>query len=220
MSKLTIKRELEQERAERTRVEILESAIQLFARQGFLSTTMADLARGIKMSSGALYWHFPTKEDILLAAIEALHQRFMAPFQDLLTEGRKLSARQQLEGFIRRAQDVLQQNREYAAFFSVITAELVNRNARVENALREAFTVYVTVVTSIIQYGQKKTREFRADVDARVLAHGMVSAFMGMIIQEQLYKPDLPYYPLVNTLNMLVIEGMSQTAAKPIDNAG
>src|ERR1041385_7956617 len=75
MRKEPAKREIKQERAARTRVEILEAAITLFARRGFLATTMAELAKAIRMTPGALYWHFPTKEDLLLAAIDELHER-------------------------------------------------------------------------------------------------------------------------------------------------
>jgi len=214
MTKPPARRELKQERAERTRVEILESAIRLFARQGFLSTTMADLARAIKMSSGALYWHFPAKEDILLAAVEELHQRFLPYFVDLLTEGRKWPAREQLMGFLKRTQDVLRQNREYATFFIVITAELVNRNERVEKALREALSVYTHLLASIVRYGQKQG-EFRQDVDAKTLGHGMVSAFAGMIIHQQLYQQELGYDPLVTTMNLLIADGVRHPAAPP-----
>jgi len=211
MTKPPARRELKQERAERTRIEILESAIRLFAQQGFLSTTMADLAKAIKMSSGALYWHFPTKEDILLAAVEELHQRFIAYFGDLLTEGRKRSAREQLMAFLRRTQDVLRENREYATFFAVISAELVNRNERVEKALRQSQTVYAFLLASIVRYGQKKG-EFRADIDADTLGHGLVATFAGMIVHQQLYKAELGYDPLVNTMNLLIADGVQHKA--------
>ena len=96
MGKEPAQREIKQERAARTRVEILEAAINLFSRRGFLATTMADLSRAIRMTPGALYWHFPTKEDLLLAAIEELHSRYQAEFLPLLTERRILSGREQL----------------------------------------------------------------------------------------------------------------------------
>src|SRR4051812_28323580 len=100
MRKEPAKREIKQERAARTRVEILEAAITLFARRGFLATTMAELAKAIRMTPGALYWHFPTKEDLLLAAIDELHQRYLNEFVDLLSEHRKLTAREQLLSFM------------------------------------------------------------------------------------------------------------------------
>lgn len=214
MTKPPAKRELKQERAERTRGEILESAIRLFARQGFLSTTMADLAKAIKMSSGALYWHFPTKEDILLAAIDALHQRFVNYFGGLLTEGRKLPAREQLIAFMALTNQVLKDNREHAIFFSTIAAECVSRNARVEKMMRETMSVYVHLMASIIRYGQKKG-EFRPEVDPMLAAHGLVSAYLGMIIQYQLFEGEVTYDPLMSTVSHLMVDGLEKGVPRP-----
>jgi AcrR family transcriptional regulator len=143
MRKAAAKREIKQERAARTRVEIMEAAITLFARRGILATTMAELAKAIRMTPGALYWHFPTKEDLLLSAIEELHARFLEEFEQLLGEQRRLTARQQFEAFISRAQQFLRYHREYGIFFGMVAAESADSNERVAEALREKLNVYV-----------------------------------------------------------------------------
>src|SRR5512139_4046022 len=156
MRKEPAKREIKQERAARTRVEILEAAITLFARRGFLATTMAELAKAIRMTPGALYWHFPTKEDLLLAAIDELHQRYLTEFLDLLAEHRKLTAREQLVSFVNRTQQFLRYHREYGIFFGMVSAEAAESNERVAEALREKLGLYVHVLAGIIRYGQKR----------------------------------------------------------------
>ncbi len=137
MRKEASKREIKQERAARTRVEIMEAAITLFARRGILATTMAELAKAIRMTPGALYWHFPTKEDLLLSAIDELHERFLNEFKELVGEQRKLTARQQLEALLERTQQFLRYHREYGIFFGLVAAESADANERVAEALRE-----------------------------------------------------------------------------------
>src|SRR6476469_9261418 len=102
MSKAPRARDLKQQRAKTTRADILQAAIDLFARRGILATTMAELARTIGMTPGALYWHFPTKEDLLLAAIDALHERFLVEYDTVPTESRQWTAKQQLGAFVER----------------------------------------------------------------------------------------------------------------------
>lgn len=51
-----------------TREAILEVSNQLFQRQGFAKTTIADILRALSISKGAFYHHFASKE-ILLDAI-------------------------------------------------------------------------------------------------------------------------------------------------------
>src|SRR3954469_8126070 len=143
MRKEAAKREIKQERAARSRVDILDPAINLFARRGILATTMSELARAIKMSPGALYWHFPTKEDILLAACEMLHARFIGEFVPRVEEMRKKTARDQLASYAQIAVDAISENREYALFFTIMGAESIGNNERVAAAIHDAFASYV-----------------------------------------------------------------------------
>ena len=207
MGKEPAKREIKQERAARTRVEILEAAITLFARRGYLATTMAELAKAIRMTPGALYWHFPTKEDLLLAAIEDLHQRFVNEFLDLLNEHRKLSAREQLISFLNRSQQFLRYHREYGIFFGMVAAESAESNDRVAEAIREKLDIYVHAAANIIRYGQKK-QEFRTDMDPLHTAHGIMSAYMGLLLHQNLFRSTVAYDPVVATLDKLVTTGI------------
>src|SRR5580700_11524478 len=48
-----------------TRRRILVIAADLFSRQGYTGTTIADIARELGTTTAALYYHFPSKADIL-----------------------------------------------------------------------------------------------------------------------------------------------------------
>lgn len=54
----------EQQR-ETTHAEIIEAAEQLFAKQGYESTSVQDIADKCSMTKGALYHHFKSKEELL-----------------------------------------------------------------------------------------------------------------------------------------------------------
>ncbi|MBU8898755.1 TetR family transcriptional regulator [Corallococcus sp. H22C18031201] len=207
MNKEPAKREIKQERAARTRVEILEAAITLFARRGYLATTMADLARAIRMTPGALYWHFPTKEDLLLAAIADLHERYLREFVDLLTEHRKLPAREQLLAFMRRTTHFLGQHREYGIFFSLVAAESAESNDRVAEAIREKIALYVEVLAGILRYGQR-TQEFRIDMEPQHLAHTLMGSYLGLLLHQNLFRTSVDYNPVMAALDGLVASGL------------
>jgi AcrR family transcriptional regulator len=51
--------------ASSTKQRILEIARDLFARQGYTGTSIADIARELGTTTAALYYHFPSKADIL-----------------------------------------------------------------------------------------------------------------------------------------------------------
>ena len=211
MRKEPQKRAIKQERAARTREEIMDAAIRLFARRGFLATTMSELAKAIRMTPGALYWHFPTKEDLLLATMDEVHQRYIKEFIDLFSEaGRKLPARQQLQTFLQRTATFLRYNRDYGIFIGMVAAESADMNARIAEALRNMVTLYAQVLAGIIKYGQNKTGEFRTDVDPVYVSHAMMASYMGMFTWQNLFRDSMQYDPLVTSFDRFLADGLEK----------
>lgn len=56
------------------RDELLEKAAELIARNGFEGTSMRDIAASVDMLPGSLYYHFASKEDMLLEIHEKVVQ--------------------------------------------------------------------------------------------------------------------------------------------------
>jgi AcrR family transcriptional regulator len=54
-------------RQDNRRVQLLDAAAKLFSRRGFHATSMRDIARAVKMLSGSIYYHFDSKQEMLLA---------------------------------------------------------------------------------------------------------------------------------------------------------
>ncbi len=55
-----------QRRKEKTRQRIIEMAKQLFLSQGFVKTTMHDVARDSELGVGTIYNYFPSKSELLI----------------------------------------------------------------------------------------------------------------------------------------------------------
>jgi AcrR family transcriptional regulator len=68
-----------------TRDRLLAAAVELFAERGFHATTVGDIeaAAGLQPRRGALYHHFPTKEAVLEAAVEALLARIESGLREM-----------------------------------------------------------------------------------------------------------------------------------------
>jgi AcrR family transcriptional regulator len=57
-----------------TRERILNVALDLFSRQGFDGTSLRQIAESLGLTKAALYYHFESKDDILLALHMRLHE--------------------------------------------------------------------------------------------------------------------------------------------------
>lgn len=58
-----------------TKEKILETALTLFAREGFAGTSMADIAGELGITKGALYRHYAGKRDIFESILRRMEER-------------------------------------------------------------------------------------------------------------------------------------------------
>src|SRR3954452_11632629 len=69
---------LRAEQVAQTRAALVAAGRRLFGVNGFRGTSVEDLAREARMTTGALYHHFPTKTALFEAAFEQAHTDMMS----------------------------------------------------------------------------------------------------------------------------------------------
>jgi len=69
---------LRAEQVAQTRAALIAAGRRLFGEQGFAATSVDDLARAARVTTGALYHHFPTKTALFETVFEAVHGELMA----------------------------------------------------------------------------------------------------------------------------------------------
>lgn len=65
-----------QERARRTKTQILQAAAEIFAEQGYPAVTLQDVADRTSMTKGAVYFHYANKQALALAVVEEHYGRW------------------------------------------------------------------------------------------------------------------------------------------------
>ena len=129
--------------AEQTRERLLLAAADVFARRGYDGTRVADIAAEAEVSSGALYAHFGSKAELLVAALRTHGRRLLAealaadpgrPATDLLLRiGRRLPRPRDARGYLivealvaaSRDEDVAGPMRDYVGERADQLAELI-----------------------------------------------------------------------------------------------
>ncbi|MER5858714.1 TetR/AcrR family transcriptional regulator [Streptomyces sp. NPDC059688] len=74
-----------QQRRGNTRQRIQDVALELFAEQGYEKTSLREIAERLDVTKAALYYHFKTKEEIIVSLFEDLTK----PILDLIEWGRQ-----------------------------------------------------------------------------------------------------------------------------------
>lgn len=69
-----------QQRSHATRARLVDAAVAMLVEHGLAGATTPRIASRAHVSQGALFKHFPTKDAILAAAVEAMLRGFIADF--------------------------------------------------------------------------------------------------------------------------------------------
>jgi AcrR family transcriptional regulator len=64
----------------------VETAFELFATQPVDAVTVADIATAAEMTSAAIYYHYPSREEILLEGLREFAKEYVAEFERITAE--------------------------------------------------------------------------------------------------------------------------------------
>ncbi|GGU27183.1 TetR/AcrR family transcriptional regulator [Streptomyces daghestanicus] len=79
-----------------TRQRIQDVALELFAEQGYEKTSLREIAERLEVTKAALYYHFKTKEEILVSLFEDLTQPMGELIEWGLEQPRSLETKQEI----------------------------------------------------------------------------------------------------------------------------
>jgi TetR/AcrR family transcriptional regulator, cholesterol catabolism regulator len=86
----------------RKRQRILDAAAKALADQGYSGTNLSDIAREVGIHTGSLYYHFASREDLVIQVLLTALERMSAQFTEALESDRATAApMNRLRAFIR-----------------------------------------------------------------------------------------------------------------------
>ncbi|GAA1505992.1 TetR family transcriptional regulator [Nocardioides humi] len=179
---------------------ILDSATDLFHRQGFSRTTTDQIAAGAQITKRTMYRYFSSKESLLLAIHEQFLERLLRPIDLDGTPRHRLT--QLIENYVHT---VVTHGDQIRVFFEERKNLSPENAARVVNLRDEHERLFRETLTEGV-----KTGEFRR-IDVPLTAEGVLGAIASLY---QWYDPDgwLPPADLASVICGLFLDGMSHTA--------
>lgn len=166
-------------KAEATRLMILQKAFELIYVKGYQTTSIDDIIATTKVTKGAFYYHFKTKDEMGLAIINeilkpTLTNSFIEPLQ---TEENPLDAIYNLMDNLLMKNDFLKV--EYGCPASNFTQEMTPWNSEFNKALNELTQEWTKAITATIERG-KKNGTIRKDVNAKQVTIFVMSGYWGI----------------------------------------
>lgn len=166
-------------KAEATRKAILEKAFELIYVKGYQTTSVDDIIATTKVTKGAFYYHFKTKDEMGLAIInEILKPTLSNSFIEPLYKGDD-----PLNTIYNLMHNLLIKNKflkvEYGCPASNFTQEMTPWNKDFAKALNDLILQWTEVFIAAIEKG-KKNGFIRSNVNAKQVTLYIMSGYWGI----------------------------------------
>ncbi len=150
------------------RQELLSQSFDLFAKKGYASITMRQLAAGLGVSTGTLYHYFPSKRVLFEQLIDQLSQ------QDILRATAGLRDSQTLTERIHIIGDFLAKNEDYFLKQTYLMMDFYQHEdfekTRSNDALQKAYKLYQQAISNYIGISDPELIYFvLAQIDGLIL---------------------------------------------------
>ena len=184
-----------------TRDQILAAASHLIAQNGVENTSLADIARQLGISRGTLFYHFPSKSQLIF---EVTDRYFSQVTQVLVARVLESSDHTQPHDLLRIAYETLLGEQERGRLHMYLVQQALAGDpsllARFQARYREWLEVIQRTVLQVIESRDQAIDATdepirKADIGqehARLLAFLLLGTFDGLLIQRLLGIEDIP----------------------------
>ncbi|MFN2747926.1 TetR/AcrR family transcriptional regulator [Bacillus sp. z60-18] len=190
---------------------IIKAGLHLFAKNGFASTTIQEIANECEISKGAFYLHFKSKEALLLAIIKYYIDRTMENMKKI--QQKNFPPR---ETFKEQIAYQFKESKEHRDFILVMISEhSIPENSKIEEYFtkvgRKFHEMYQEAL--LAAYGDI-VKPFLPDLS--VIVQGIVQSYQNLFIFNEV---DIDFYNLADFIIRRIddmINGMIQSGEQPV----
>jgi len=137
-------------KAENKHSKIISAATKVFAKKGFFTARISDIAKEAKVADGTIYLYFNNKYDILLSVFEEEVGKIVEKTDKLLSA--EDDPKKMLEIYTSQHLTAMKKNKNLA---EVIQIELRQTNKVIKDYRNNKFSEYVGIIADILKKGQK-----------------------------------------------------------------
>jgi AcrR family transcriptional regulator len=183
-----------QERGTRSRLSILEAAARVFDLRGFDAASTNEILASTGLTRGALYHHFPSKEAIALALLEAHDEALVVPdqpvkLQSVIDLTLDFAFRLQRDPVLRASVRLAV---EQTSFPRPVTTPYEQSGAAILDLLKQA----------------RQQGEILPGVDLAEATSVIIGAFTGMQVMSQMYTDRLDLPERISTMWRFLLPGL------------
>jgi TetR/AcrR family fatty acid metabolism transcriptional regulator len=183
---------------------ILRAATRVFARNGYFSSKVADIARAADVADGTVYLYFKSKEEILHSIFDQNMDEAIAACHKLIEN--LTDPREKLRRIAALHLQRLGADRDLAVVFQV---ELRGSTKFMQEFSAAGFAEYLNLLCKTFEEGQR-AGTFRKDLNAKVVSKILFGALDEMATNWIISKRSYQLEPMAEIVMDVFLSGVSK----------
>ena len=170
------------EEAEQTKNKILSAAIKVMNKKGISSTRFEDIAKEAKVTRGAVYHYFKSKNEILYAIHENNKKKLFHLFEKYFNE--TIDPVISLKNGLKEIFAKFEEDKEFRAveelFLKVEFTSLIKEDKALHSLFEKDKEETIAKMLELVKRGQV-SGSIRKDIEVENLGHAIISFYIGFI---------------------------------------
>lgn len=158
---------------------ILQQSLQLFRQKSYHNTSISDIAESCGLLKGSLYHYFPSKEALMHAVIQYVHNYFKKNVFSIAYD-ETLNAQQRMEKMFKKSERILlsEDGGDIMGNIGVETARVI---PEFSEEIQDFFSAWIKATEHIFL-------EVTGEYEARKLAEQTVAEIEGAVMMTRIFK--------------------------------
>lgn len=185
---------------------LLDAALHLFVSQGYRSTNLETIAGDARLSKGAVYFYFGSKEAVLLELLERV-QTIVVDEALAAADKAGPSAADQIVAFLHHQANLGVTHRDQVLLLILMSLEFGERRGKVRALTEGIYRKLYAFVEKLVRKGAA-AGELRSDLSPRELASIIMANHDGTFLEWYRRSGSLKGPALVRALREVVLSGV------------
>jgi AcrR family transcriptional regulator len=185
---------------------LLASALRLFVSQGYRATNLEQISGEAKLTKGAVYFYFRSKEAVLLELLKQVQDVVVDQAIQAVEAGGGTST-DRLVAYVHYQANLGITHRDEVLLLILMSLEFKEREGEVNDFIAHLYKRQRGFVEGLVRTGQE-TGEFRSDVRSRELAATVLAIHDGTFLEWFRRSSTLKGPELVRALRTMVLGGI------------
>lgn len=191
-----------------TKNAILDAGVKVFAKYGFDKASVDDIAQAANTAKGTLYYHFDSKDDILLALVERGIDDFSSVLKEKIAKGQNPAEKidilieAQLNYFFK-----------YRDFCRILLTEIWRFEDKWKAHIDRIQSKYLKIIDEIIEEGIR-IGQFDDSLDKEATTTAVFSLVSLASLDWAIFHSKKPRIKMLETIKVILKRGLSAEAKK------